>query len=66
MKEIKSESVDLIVTDPPYLMDYQSSRRIDKFEKIEGDVDGHELIKDFLKESHRVLKNDTAIYMFCS
>lgn len=27
MDNIEDESVDLVVTDPPYLMDYQSNRR---------------------------------------
>ena len=40
MKNITDESVDLIVTDPPYLMDYKSNRRVkmDKFDKIKKDI----------------------------
>ena len=36
MESIPSESVGLIVTDPPYLMNYKSNRRtkMDKFDKI--------------------------------
>ena len=36
MGSIKDKSIDLIVTDPPYLMDYQSNRRKkeDRFDKI--------------------------------
>ena len=33
MKNIKDESIDLIVTDPPYLIDYQSNYRINKYKK---------------------------------
>jgi len=66
MRKMDGGSVDLIVTDPPYLIDYQSAWRTNKFEKIENDIDGHKLIKEFLKEAYRVLKDDTAIYMFCS
>ena len=68
MKKIPSESIDLIVTDPPYLINYQSSRRIkkEKFEKIKNDVNSQQLICDYFEECNRILKNDTAIYCFCS
>lgn len=68
MKRIPDKSVGLIVTDPPYLMNYQSSRRKkeDRFSKIKNDVDSHDMIAKVIAESYRVLKDDTAIYMFCS
>ena len=39
MGELENNSVDLVVTDPPYLMDYQSNRRKkeDRFDKIKND-----------------------------
>jgi len=68
MKRIPGGSVDLVVTDPPYLMDYQSRRRVksEKFRKIDNDVDSHELISDYIKECYRIMKDNTAIYLFCS
>lgn len=68
MKLIPDESVELVVTDPPYLMNYRSNRRVkqEKFDYIQNDKDSHELIQSFLSECFRVMKNDTAIYMFCS
>ena len=33
-KLIEDESIDLIVTDPPYLIDYQSNRRKKKIDLI--------------------------------
>lgn len=68
IKSIPDNSIDLVITDPPYLMDYQSNRRTvtEKFEKIANDKDSHELIRNIIKEYHRVLKDNTAIYMFCS
>jgi site-specific DNA-methyltransferase (adenine-specific) len=68
MNSMSDGSVDLIVTDPPYLMDYQSNMRVktDKFEKIAGDVDGHQLIRDYFSECNRILKDNTHIYSFCS
>ena len=66
MSSMSNESVDLIVTDPPYLMDFQSGFRKEKFKKIEGDLEGHDLIKKYFEECNRILKNDTHIYSFCS
>lgn len=68
MRKLPNRCVDLIVTDPPYLMNYRSNRRTatEKFRHIANDVDAHGLITDYIAECHRVLKEDTAIYMFCS
>jgi len=68
MKLIPDSSIDLIVTDPPYLMNYRSNRRVvrEKFKHIANDVNSYDLIQAYLKECFRILKNDTAIYMFCS
>ena len=68
MSGIKDKSVDLIVTDPPYLMDYQSNRRKkeDRFDKIKNDKGNYTLIQEYLKECHRIMKDNTAIYCFCS
>jgi site-specific DNA-methyltransferase (adenine-specific) len=68
MSTMSGESIDLVVTDPPYLMNFQSGqrRKSERFEKIAGDVDGHQLIRDYFSECHRILKNDTHIYSFCS
>ena len=68
MGGIKDKSVDLIVTDPPYLMDYQSNRRKkeDRFDKIKNDKGNYTLIQDYLEECHRIMKDNTAIYCFCS
>ena len=69
MKDIKSGSIDLIVTDPPYLINYKTNRRNDKnheFTKVIANDDNTELIEEYIKECYRILKDDTAMYMFCS
>jgi site-specific DNA-methyltransferase (adenine-specific) len=68
MKELSDKSVDMILTDPPYGMNYQSGRRTvsPQFEKIKGDGDVMGWLPDVLDELHRVMKEDTAIYMFAS
>lgn len=69
MQRLPSESVDLIVTDPPYLMNYKTRRRKDKRDKfcsaIIGDTN-EQLITDYIKECYRILKNNSACYMFCN
>lgn len=67
MSKMEDESVDLVVTDPPYLMDYVSHRRKEIYKPIQGDTqDSYALISHYLSECHRILKNNTAIYCFCS
>ena len=66
MKDIKDKSIDLIVTDPPYLIDYQSNYRKNKYKKIKNDIKAEELISNYFKECYRVLKDNTAMYSFCS
>jgi len=69
MKKITNESVDLVVTDPPYLINYKTNHRKNKnhrFCKIIKNDDNFELISKYLQELNRIMKNDTAGYMFCS
>ena len=68
MREMPDKFVDLVVTDPPYLMNYRSNRRTkkDKFDYIQNDKNADDLIAEYLWECFRVLKDNTAIYVFCS
>lgn len=65
MRELPADSVDLVLTDPPYGMDYQSGRRKEKYDRIEGDKN-LDFLDDAFRELDRVMKPDTSIYMFCS
>jgi len=69
MKKIPNETVDLIVTDPPYLVNYKTNYRKDKnhrFNKMIFNDNNEELIKDYIDECYRILKQNSAMYMFCS
>ena len=69
MKRIKDESIDLIVTDPPYLINYKTGHRKDKehrFNEVILNDDNEDLIKEYIKECYRILKDDSAMYIFCS
>ena len=69
MKRIPDGSVDLIVTDPPYLMNYKTGRRKDKTHRFNDVIlndNNEQLITDYIKECYRILSDDTAMYLFCS
>lgn len=60
MAVIPDESIDLIITDPPYLINYRSNRRKnkeDRFDYIKNDSKSdNKLIESFIRESNRILK----------
>lgn len=71
MKNIPDKSIDMILTDAPYLMAYFSKRRKNKNHdfclKIKNDKEENkDLIKDYIKECYRILKDNTAAYFFCN
>lgn len=69
MKDIPNESIDLIVTAPPYLIKYKTNRRKNKEHDFCSEIlndDNYDLISNYIKECFRILKNDTAMYMFCN
>lgn len=65
MRGFADKSFDICLTDPPYGMIYQSSRRTNKHEKIALD-DSIEWFAGFAKELYRVMKDDTHTYIFCN
>lgn len=65
MKGIPDESIDMVLTDPPYGVAFQSGHRKIRYEKIKGDQ-SLDWLDDFIEEIFRVSKNNTAHYMFCS
>lgn len=65
MKGIPDESVDMVLTDPPYGIAFQSGHRASRYEKIKGDQ-SLDWLDDLVEEIFRVSKNNTAHYMFCS
>ena len=49
-------------------MNYKSNRRIkqEKFDYIMNDINSEEMIIKYIEECFRILKDNTAIYLFCS
>jgi len=69
MKEIPDKSVDCIVTDPPYIINYKTNYRKDKkhdFCSVIENDNNFEMISDYIKECYRIMKDNSAIYMFCN
>lgn len=69
MKAIPDGSVDMIVADPPYLISCATNHRKDKthdFCSTIANDNNPALIRDCLLECYRVLKPDSAAYVFCS
>ena len=63
---LEAESVDLLLTDPPYGIDHQSNRRVvtEKFAKIIGDTD-LSFMPALLEETYRVCRPKVHGYVFC-
>ncbi len=63
LPNIKSKSVDLVITDPPYGISYEGRWRFP--EKIQGDEkDAYLFFKGVAMRLYRVLKDNTHIYVF--
>jgi DNA modification methylase len=66
IKEIEDNSIDLIVTDPPYGINFTKGYKSGSTELVHGD-DGFSVMffmDDILKEYKRILKPNSAIYIF--
>jgi site-specific DNA-methyltransferase (adenine-specific) len=65
LPQLPAESVDLVLTDPPYGIDYQSNRRVkrEKLPKFDNDID-LSWVEGWVEQVHRVLKNDRHFYCF--
>lgn len=56
----------MIVTDPPYMINYRSDYRKNKYNRIKNDKDSYNLISEYFKKCNEILKDNSAIYCFCS
>lgn len=66
MAKLPDKSIDLILTDPPYGMDYQSNRRKIKYNKIKNDTNIEDWLYFSLRQFSRILKDNSHCYIFCS
>ena len=77
MKKIPDESIDLVVTDPPYKMNHSTGgcTNIGMKNKWQGNIKAGNTVMDFdisikfsdwIPEIYRVLKNGSHCYIFCN
>lgn len=65
LPNIESNSIDCVVTDPPFGMSYVSNHRETKYAPIHGD-DNLDWMPARVENIHRVCKHDAHLYVFCS
>ena len=65
MKRMKDNSIDPIVTDPPYGMNFRSNHRDQRYDSIHWD-DNLDWLEEWVPECHRVLEESSHLYVFCS
>ena len=69
IKGMPDKCVDLVVTDPPYGIKYKTNYRIDPEHDFCSCIlndNNCSVIEKFIKEIYRVMKDDTAMFMFAS
>lgn len=70
MKNIPDKSVDMVLTDPPYLCDYSRHDSKNRFSKKiandENNSANEGMIVSYLQECFRIMKDNTAVYCFCN
>lgn len=64
-KRLDDKCIDMLLTDIPFGMDFQSNYRKEKHIKIAND-DNIKWFPDWIKEMDRVCKDDAHLYIFCS
>lgn len=66
MKQLPDKCIDLVLTDPPYGIDYQSNMRTvsKRFDKLQNDNNSSRLLA--YDEFYRILKDDCVAIIFCS
>ena len=65
IQQLANNCVDLVVTDPPYGMEFQSNFRKTKHKSIQND-DNLYWLGGWVKELKRVCKDEAHLYIFCS
>lgn len=66
LRQLPDKSVDLVLTDPPYGMEFVSGRRKVAYAKMEGDNGGLDWLPEWLEQVDRVSKDDAIWLVFCS
>ena len=65
VKEMPDKSIDCVITDPPYGINYQSNMRIDKTKRHKKIDNDKAPFVWFLYDSFRIIKAGGFIIVFC-
>ena len=65
MKQLPDKCIDLVLTDPPFGIKFQSGHRIQKHEKIAND-DNLGWLPEWVEQTKRTCKDDAFLFIFCS
>ena len=65
LRQLPDKCVDLVLTDPPYGMSFQSNYRQEKYDKIEND-NNLDWLDTLCEQINRIKKDNAHIYIFCS
>lgn len=65
LKQLPDKCVDLLLTDVPYGINFQSAHRQIKYKKIEND-NNLDWLPGWCKQIKRVIKDNAHLYIFCS
>lgn len=65
LRQIPAGSVDAVVTDPPYGIDYQSARRTDPTKRLKKIANDGQPFVWWLLDAFRITKPDGALICFC-
>lgn len=69
IKDIPDDSVDMILCDPSYGIEYKTSYRKNNTHRFCSEIANDknlDIVRNIAKDLYRVLKNDTACFMFAS
>ena len=64
LKQLPDHCVDLVLTDPPYGIDYQSARRVDKSKWMPKIANDTSPFIDWIEDASRVLRNGGRLLCF--
>lgn len=64
-EDIANDSIDTIIADPPYGIDYQSARRIDKSQRKPKILNDKDPFLDWIPNAFRVMRRGGALICFC-
>ena len=65
MSNMEDESIDLVVADPPYGMNFRSNHRAKRYDDIFWD-DNLDWLDDWSLQTNKILKENSHMYVFCS